>query len=82
MIKQPKFWTNKNFISKIVCEKKLYEYADPLSSINIHYANKGQELGWHFDNSNFAVTLLLQKPNNGGIFKYAKDVRNLNNKMK
>ena len=71
----------KNFISKIVCEKKLYEYADPLSSINIHYANKGQELGWHFDNSNFAVTLLLQKPNNGGIFKYAKDVRNLNNKV-
>ncbi len=70
----------KNFISKIVGEKKLYEYADPLSSINIHYAKEGQELGWHFDNSNFAVTLLLQKPNEGGIFEYAKDVRYLNNK--
>ena len=37
-----------------------YPYEDPLSSINIHYASEGQELGWHFDNSSFAITLLLE----------------------
>ncbi len=54
----------------------LYPYADPLSSINIHYADAGQELGWHFDNSSFAITLLLQKPESGGEFHYVKDLRN------
>ena len=66
----------KNFIAKILKEKKLYPYEDPLSSINVHYAGEGQELGWHFDNSNFAITLLVQKPLSGGVFEYVKDVRN------
>ena len=66
----------KKFIAEIVGEKILYEYEDPLSSINVHYAKEGQELGWHFDNSSFAVTLLLQKPLGGGIFEYVKNVRN------
>jgi len=47
-----------------------------LSSINLHYAAAGQELGWHFDNSSFAITLLVQKPQAGAIFEYVKDVRN------
>ena len=66
----------KKFLSQIVDEKALFEYEDPFSSINIHYANEGQELGWHFDNSSFAVTLLLQKPLEGGAFEYVKNVRN------
>ena len=44
---------------------KLYPYQDPLSQINVHYYKQGQELGWHFDTSSFAITLLLQKPNGG-----------------
>ena len=66
----------KKFLSQIVHEKALFEYEDPFSSINIHYANEGQELGWHFDNSSFAVTLLLQKPLDGGTFEYVKNARN------
>ncbi len=66
----------KNFLSQIVQERALFEYDDPFSSINIHYADEGQELGWHFDNSSFAVTLLLQKPVDGGTFEYFKNVRN------
>jgi predicted 2-oxoglutarate/Fe(II)-dependent dioxygenase YbiX len=53
----------------------LHEYADPLSSINLHYASNGQELGWHFDNSSFAITLMIQPPEDGGDFEYLKDVR-------
>lgn len=64
-----------HFIATIVGEEAIYPYADPLSSINIHYASEGQELGWHFDNSSFAITLLLQAPKDGGVFEYVKDLR-------
>jgi alkylated DNA repair dioxygenase AlkB len=66
----------KNFLCDVLGETALYPYADPLSSINLHYAPDGQELGWHFDNSSFAITLLVQKPRAGGVFQYVKDLRN------
>jgi len=64
------------FIQATTGQAELHPYADPLSSINIHYANRGQELGWHFDNSSFAITLLIQKPDAGSQFEYVKDLRN------
>lgn len=64
-----------SFVKYVTGETGLYPYADPLSSINIHYANRGQELGWHFDNSSFAITLLIQAPEAGGRFEYVKDLR-------
>ena len=63
------------FLAAVVGKTALYEYADPLSSINVHFADDGQELGWHFDNSSFAVTLLLQAPDDGGQFQYVRDLR-------
>lgn len=66
----------KQFLCSVLGERELHEYADPMSSINLHYANEGQELGWHFDNSSFAITLLIQKPDDGGVFEYKKDARN------
>jgi len=63
------------FLCSALNESELHEYADPLSSINLHYAADGQELGWHFDNSSFAITMLIQKPAQGGQFEYVKDVR-------
>ena len=63
------------FLCQVLGEEALHEYADPLSSINLHYASAGQELGWHFDNSSFAITLLVKKPEAGGVFEYVTDVR-------
>lgn len=65
----------REFLCAVLNEPELHEYADALSSINLHYANEGQELGWHFDNSSFAITLMIQNPENGGAFEYVKDVR-------
>lgn len=65
----------RDFIKIVTGETELHPYADPLSSINIHYAGRGQELGWHFDNSSFAITLLIQKPKAGSRFEYVKDLR-------
>lgn len=63
------------FVASVTGQTALHSYADPLSSINIHYAERGQELGWHFDNSSFAITLLIQKPDAGSAFEYIKDLR-------
>ncbi len=65
----------RDFLCAVLGKSELHEYADPLSSINLHYASEGQELGWHFDNSSFAITLMIQNPKNGGTFEYVKDVR-------
>ena len=65
----------RDFACAVLGEDRLYEYADPLSSINVHFAEAGKELGWHFDNSSFAITLLLQAPKDGGAFEYVRDLR-------
>ncbi|MEO9824405.1 MAG: 2OG-Fe(II) oxygenase [Paracoccaceae bacterium] len=65
----------RRFIARVTGQKAVHAYADPLSSINVHYAENGQELGWHFDNSSFAITLLIQKPEAGSRFEYIKDLR-------
>ncbi|MFK8051528.1 MAG: 2OG-Fe(II) oxygenase [Woeseiaceae bacterium] len=65
----------RDFLRAVLGEKQLFGYADSLSSINLHYASEGQELGWHFDNSSFAITLMIQAPKDGGRFEYVKDVR-------
>ena len=65
----------RGFLCSVMDERSLYEYADPLSSINLHYAGPGQELGWHFDNSSFAVTLMIQPPEKGGAFEYVGGMR-------
>ena len=65
----------RGFLCAVLGERALHPYADPLSSINLHYANPGQELGWHFDNSSFAITLMIQAPESGGAFEYVGGLR-------
>lgn len=69
----------RSFLCEVLNEAELFEYGDNLSSINLHYASEGQELGWHFDNSSFAITLMIQNPEGGGEFEYVKDVRDADN---
>ena len=65
----------RRFLCTVLGVDDVHPYADTLSSINVHFAAAGQELGWHFDNSSFAVTALFQAPKGGGIFEYVAEVR-------
>lgn len=65
----------RTFLASVFGLEELHNYADPLSSINLHYASEDQELGWHFDESSFAITLLIQAPEAGGTFEYIEDLR-------
>jgi len=69
----------RQFLCTVLGEQQLHNYADPLSSINLHYAAEGQELGWHFDESSFAITLLIQSPEAGGDFEYLENMRDADN---
>ena len=69
----------KNFLIKVLGVKKIYPYKDKLSSINYNYYEKKQQLGWHFDNASFAITLMIQSPNSGGIFQYSNKGRDYEN---
>lgn len=61
---------------EVVLGNLIFPYTDNLSSININYFERGQQLGWHYDNASFAVTLMIQAPLEGGDFQYLEQVRN------
>ena len=63
------------FLSRAMEMPCLYRMADPLARVNAMCYRDGQQLGWHFDRSEFTITLLLQAPESGGEFVYRKDLR-------
>ncbi len=69
----------RSFLCGVLGIDEIHPYADDVSSINVHFAAPGMELGWHFDNSSFAVTMLLQAPDAGGRFEHVPSVRDAEN---
>ena len=67
------------FIKKVLGVEYIYPYKDNLSSINYNYYEKSQQLGWHFDNASFAITLMISSPDKGGLFQYLTKGRNYKN---
>ena len=68
----------KNFLISVLGIKKIFPYRDTLSSINYNYYQNKQQLGWHFDNASFAITLMIQSPDKGGVFEYINKGRDYN----
>ena len=65
----------RRFLCNVLDIESIHPYADTVSGINVHFHLDGQQLGWHFDNSSFAVTALMQAPESGGTFEYVPDLR-------
>ncbi len=63
------------FLAEVMNKDALYPMADPLAAFNVMRYQEGQALNWHFDRSEFTVTLLLQAPDKGGVFEYRTDLR-------
>ena len=64
-----------NFIAAVLGEARLYRHADSMAALNINVFATGQQLNWHFDRADFAVTLSLQAPEAGGSFEYVPRLR-------
>jgi len=55
------------FIAAVLGKRVLYRSADPLDALEIAIFGDGDELGWHFDNSEFSVTVMYQQAEAGVI---------------
>jgi hypothetical protein len=58
------------FIAAVLDKPVLHRGADPLDAMQMTIFGEGDELGWHFDNSEFSITLMYQPAEEGGDFVY------------
>ena len=65
----------KNFVGAVLGKSRLHRFADPLGACSVNVFVEGGEHGWHFDESEFTVTLMLQAPESGGSFEYIPRIR-------
>ena len=64
-----------SFIAAVLDKPVLYRSADPLDALEIAIFDDGDELGWHFDNSEFSVTVMYRQSEAGGHFDYYPRLR-------
>jgi len=65
----------RDFIGAVLGKQSFHRFQDPLGACSINVFVDGGEHGWHFDESEFTVTLMLQAPQSGGEFEYAPGIR-------
>jgi hypothetical protein len=63
------------FIAAVLGKPVLYRSADPFDALQIAVFEDGDELGWHFDNSEFSVTVMYTEAEAGGHFDYCPGLR-------
>ncbi len=67
------------FLADCLEVPELHCYADPLAGLTANILNPGQQFTWHFDTNDFAVTLLVQRADQGGAFQYRPAIRSSDN---
>lgn len=63
------------FIRRALDRPVLHRYADPLGALNVAVMQDGDELAWHFDQTDFVVSIALQRSEIGGEFACAPFTR-------
>ena len=69
----------KDFIGFVLGKSELHRFADVFGACSINVFVNGGQHGWHFDESEFTVMLMLQPPQSGGAFEYVPRIRGLAN---
>jgi len=67
------------FIARVVGVNRIYRYADPLGALNIAVMSADDHLLWHFDQTDFVISILLQGSESGGAFEYVPFIRDAHN---
>ncbi len=80
MLKRLYLWEPlRHFIGSVLGKSEFYRLADPLGACSINVFVDGGQHGWHFDESEFSVTLMMQQPEIGGAFEYVTGIRGVDN---
>ena len=64
-----------DFIAAVTGVERLYRSADPLAALTATALGSGDMHGWHFDENDFVVSLLLQEAQSGGHFEVLPDAK-------
>lgn len=64
-----------DFLGRAIGRGRLYRYECPLGALNISVMGDGDYLRWHFDQSDFVVSLALQDAESGGDFEFVPHIR-------
>jgi hypothetical protein len=57
------------FLADALGREELYRYDDPLGALNLAVMTAGDQLWWHFDQTDFVVSIALQSSTAGGNFE-------------
>ncbi len=63
------------FVAAILGLDGIFPYADPLGALNLAVMTAGDQLQWHFDQTDFVVSLALQDADEGGDFEVVPKIR-------
>jgi hypothetical protein len=63
------------FVAAILGLDEIYPYADQLGALNLAVMTDGDQLQWHFDQTDFVVSLAIQPAETGGDFEVAPQIR-------
>jgi hypothetical protein len=64
-----------HFVAAAFGKERLHRYADPCGALNVAVMRAGDELFWHYDQTDFVVSIALRDGLGGGDFEYAPLVR-------
>ncbi len=63
------------FLADCLEVPELHPYADPLAGLTANILDPDQQFTWHFDTNEFAVTVLVEEADEGGLFEYVPNIR-------
>lgn len=66
-----------DFIRQCLGLDELFRYADPFGALNLAVMRAGDSLGWHFDMTDFVVSIAIQSSSIGGHFENAQQIRSM-----
>jgi hypothetical protein len=64
-----------DFVGEALGKRPLYRYADPFGALNVAAMKDGDQLFWHFDQTDFVVSIALRDAQEGGDFEYTPLIR-------
>lgn len=63
------------FLAEVLEVDELFRYADPFGALNLSTMRTGDQLAWHFDQTDFVTSIAVAAPDGGGAFEVAAKVR-------
>ena len=65
----------RHLVEAVLDRGPVHRYADPFGALNLAVMHEGDELQWHFDQTDFVVSLAIQTADEGGMFEVYPRIR-------